>query len=118
MATVKRNQNQIRYDKPIYLRKKTVTTDSIGNQKATWPERLVFGRELSVGAVEYYNAALKGLRPEIQLETYQGLYDGSEKVRYKDVVYNVIRTKPSGDKIVLVCERIGADANQNRPVVE
>lgn len=108
MATAKRNET-VRYDKVIVLISETIIQDDIGNEIPSWSEKKVFGRELNVSASEYYNAAVAGLRPEKQLETYAIHYSGQQKLKYEGDTYNIIRTKNNGDKIIIVCERVAAD---------
>jgi SPP1 family predicted phage head-tail adaptor len=109
MATFK-SSKQVRYDRVITLMSNTLKTkDEIGNEVWGWKEKKVPAREVQVSAAEFYNAAQAGLRPETQFETYQAHYDGAVKVKYDGTVYNIIRTRVIGDKILIVCERVAAD---------
>ncbi|MFT9496611.1 phage head closure protein [Anaerosolibacter sp.] len=109
MATAKYNQNQVRYDKKIYLMTKTIVEDEIGNQVSAWAEKMTYAREVNVSSEEFYNAAVTGLRPETQFEIYKALYNGAEKVKYQGLIYSIIRTKNNGDKLILTCEKVAAD---------
>lgn len=108
MATYKRSQ-QVRYDKIITLMSNTLSQDEIGNEVWDWTEKPVAAREVQVSAAEFYNAAQAGLRPEKQFETYQVYYDSAVKVKCDGVIYNIVRTRIMGDKVLIVCERVAAD---------
>jgi hypothetical protein len=93
----------------IYLISSAISTDSIGNQIETAAERKVYANEYSVGSGEYYNAALNGLRPAKMFEIYTFEYREEAKLRHNSTTYRVVRSLGKGEKMLLTCERVGAD---------
>lgn len=98
-----------RQDQAVLLISVAIAQDTIGNQIETTTERLVFAEELTVGSVEFYNAAVAGLRPEKRYEIYSREYLGEAKLKHNNVTYRVIRTEGRREKIRLSCERVAAD---------
>lgn len=98
-----------RQDQAVYLIGSAIVPDTLGNQVKVPTERLVFGEELSVGAGEFYNAAVAGLRPEKRFEIYTREYQNEEKLKHNNVPYRIIRTEGRGERIRLSCERVAAD---------
>lgn len=86
-----------------FLIKKNKVTDDAGDPVETEIEQMVFCNEKSVGQSEFYQAMASGLKPEIKLEIMSFEYDNQKQIRYKDRVYDVIRTyvKDSADIIEL-----------------
>lgn len=99
----------MRHKEVITLMKSTITADSIGNQIETWVETTIFANEYYIGQAEFYNASVKGLKPEKQFEIYTAEYNDAEKLKHNGIVFNIIRTEKRGDKTRLACERVGAD---------
>ena len=100
----------MRHNKVIYLPTTTITKDDWGNEieEETWD--LVYANEYSVSSSEFYNAAKEGLKPEKAFEIYSFEYNGEEKFKYNGDEYNIIRTQGSGEKIVLIGEKVTANA--------
>ena len=102
----------MRHNQIIKLISITVTEDAIGNQVEIQTEKEVFANQFYVSSTEFYNAAQTGLKPEKEFEIYSFEYQGEEKLKHEDVIYNIIRTESRGEKCRLVCERIGADIDE------
>lgn len=99
----------MRHNRIIKLISVSITEDAIGNQIETPTEREIFANEFYVSSGEFYNAAVTGLKPEKMFEIYSYEYQGEEKLKHDDKIYNIIRTEARGDKIRLTCEKILAD---------
>ncbi|MGG1673318.1 phage head-tail adapter protein [Paenibacillus sp. NRS-1783] len=110
MATSKRSQH-VRYDKMIFLINSRVEQDELGNDQESESEQRVAAREMNVSSAEFYNAATVGLRPEKQFETYERFYTGAQKLKYNGILYRIVRTRNSGDKVIIICERVAADGH-------
>lgn len=64
----------------------------------------------SVGMNEVYEARSVGLMPEIRFTLRVAEdYDGQRQIRYKGVLYKVLRTYQSGDGLEITCERWESD---------
>lgn len=93
----------------ICLGKPELITDDIGNQikKYDWSKGLVCEVK-SIGQTEFYRAAQTDYKPEIQFVISDYLdYDGEDKVMFNDLIYNIVRTYRSGEKLEIVAERCG-----------
>lgn len=98
------------YDYELTLITQTYTTDEIGNQVPTEVESVILCSKKSVARSEFYNAAVKGLRPEIVFVAHPYEYDGQTKVKFEGVKYNVIRTyETSSEDIELTCEKVATN---------
>lgn len=100
----------MRHKEVIYLISITITEDEIGNQIEVPTERLVYGNEYSVSSGEYYNAALNGLRPSKAFEIHSFEYQNETKFKHNNVTYSIVRTQGKGEKIIIVGEKVAADA--------
>jgi SPP1 family predicted phage head-tail adaptor len=67
-------------------------TDDAGDPTEQQTFTRVFCNELSVGQTEFYQAMATGLKPEIKLELNRFEYNNEKKVKYNNIVYDVIRT--------------------------
>ena len=54
--------------------------------------RTVFCSISSVGANEFYNASLQGLKPEYKVTMFAPEYEGEKLVQYQGMIYSVYRT--------------------------
>lgn len=101
----------MRHNRVIYLLASTITSDAVGNQVEALVERKIFANEYSVSSSEFYNAALVGLKPSKAFEIYSFEYQDEGRLKHDDIIYKITRTQARGDKLVLYCERAGADTN-------
>jgi head-tail adaptor len=101
----------MRHNRVIYLLTATVTGDAVGNQVEALVERKIYANEYSVSSSEFYNAALIGLKPSKAFEIYSYEYQDESRLKHDDIIYKITRTQARGDKLVLYCERAGADTN-------
>lgn len=89
-----------------------VSYDEYGNETLDYDKRTVYVKPRSVYASEFYSAAQLGITPSIVLTiSNRADYGGQKLVKYKDVVYEVIRADWSNgrDAISLtLAERIGS----------
>jgi hypothetical protein len=99
----------MRFKEVISLISVTYTEDEIGNRIEVPVERKIFANEFSVGASEYYNAALVGLRPAKQFEIYSFEYRGEDRLKHDGALYRIIRVETRGERTRLTCERVAAD---------
>lgn len=79
----------------------TVTRDDLGIEKVTETRRDVLCEVSSITASEMAAYGQKGLKPEKQLKTFRGNYEGEELVEYQGVKYRVYRTYEDGMKVEL-----------------
>lgn len=81
------------YDETIILITRKDTTDDYGDTICDRSERTVYAEVMSIGQTEFYQAADKGLKPDIKfkLADYAD-YQGEKEVRYGDITYEVLRT--------------------------
>ena len=80
--------------------------DEYGNPVNTPTETDVFCRVRSVSRSEFYQAAQTELHPEIVFViTHKGDYNGQTLVRYRDELYDVLRTYWRGDAVELTAAR-------------
>lgn len=91
----------------IILRRRTITSDSIGVQQEQITETEVPIIKIEdVYANEFYEAEAQGYKPELRLRLSDLNYNGEPELDYMDETYTVIRTQnPTTDEVVLVCER-------------
>lgn len=91
----------------IILRRRTITSDSIGVQQEQITETEVPIIKIEdVYANEFYEAEAQGYKPELRLRLSDLNYSGEPELDYMDETYTVIRTQnPTTDEVVLVCER-------------
>lgn len=80
-------------DGVAYLISSTFEFDEIGQEKMVPGEpREVLVTEGTVGRDEFFEANIKGLRPEIMLETAYINYDHEHKAIYEGEEYSIYRT--------------------------
>ncbi len=91
----------------IILRRRTITSDSIGVQQEQITETEVPIIKIEdVYANEFYEAEAQGYKPELRLRLSDLNYSGEPELDYMGETYTVIRTQnPTTDEVVLVCER-------------
>lgn len=91
----------------IILRRRTITSDSIGVQQEQITETEVPIMKIEdVYANEFYEAEAQGYKPELRLRLSDLNYNGEPELDYMGETYTVIRTQnPTTDEVVLVCER-------------
>lgn len=77
----------------------TETVNEIGDAIETPNYRQVFANKKSVRQTEFYQAAAKGLKPEIMFEVWTLEYQGEEKFRHNEKLYNIIRTYDRPDEM-------------------
>ena len=93
----------------LTLIKKSVATDSYGNEEVTETERTVFCEVDSITQSEFYAAADTELNPEYRFTVFFGDYEGEEVCSFMGVRYAIYRTYRAGDYMELYAERkIGA----------
>lgn len=92
------------WDEVAFLLSESMEADEAGDTTMSPTERQVFVNEISVGQNEFYQAHANGLRPEIKLELNKLDYGNEQKIKYKEVVYKVIRTYKKGDIIEITLE--------------
>ncbi|AMB94903.1 phage head closure protein [Aerococcus sp. UMB8608] len=79
--------------------------DKTKNHRYKDKETRVLCKTSSISSSEFYRAAEQGFNPEINIVVHSYEYDGERRVRYKDVVYKVIRSyRASFEETELVCE--------------
>lgn len=96
----------MRHKDVVYLITTTKTEDEIGNEVNTEEKRFVYANRFDINQAEFYNAAVAGMKPELQFEIYSFEYKGETKLEYENVVYNIIRNSTRGEKTRLVCEKV------------
>ncbi|MBM7624779.1 phage head closure protein [Sporohalobacter salinus] len=100
----------MRHNKVIYLPITTIEEDEFENEVEVISDwRRVYANKYSINSSEFYNAAKEGLRPELAFRIYDFEYDGEDKFKYNGDEYNIIRTQGSGEKMILVGEKVTAD---------
>lgn len=81
------------FDEIISLIRQTEQPDEYGDTVCTKTERQVYAEIMSIGQTEFYQAADKGLKPEVKfkLADYED-FQGEKYIKYKNTVYEVLRT--------------------------
>lgn len=69
----------------------------------TWNKRFV--NKLSVRSKEFYDARQIGLSPELMFEIRSQEYDFEKRLKFDNVVYDIIRTYDKGEFTELICSR-------------
>ena len=99
------------YSEIIYLIKRTLGEDEIGNvSSSTESSTKCYAKKQSIKTNEFYNAVENGLNPSFELVIKRKNYSGEDEVEWNSKRYKVIRTIDPKNKfdIVLVCaEKIG-----------
>lgn len=96
------------YSEIIYLLTESITEDSIGNQlPSVSSSKKCYAKAQSVRTNEFYNATEVGLTPSMEFVIKKLNYSGEEKIRWNNVIYDVIRVVEPKNKfdIVLVCSK-------------
>lgn len=97
---------RVTYDHELTLISKAIVEDELGNQtEGEEVERNVLCGIKSVGRTEFYDAAVKGLKPELIFVINQFEYEGENKVKFENNLYSIIRTYSTGEELELTCER-------------
>lgn len=94
------------YNEEIYLIQDAgEAADTSGDLVKTEIRRLVYGKRLSIGQKEFYQAYAHGLKPEIKFELPDmAEYQGEESLVYNSKRYQVLRTYVTEQhRIELVC---------------
>ena len=95
----------------IYLVSESTTAHGVFDTPTT-TERMVYCTVRSVGMSEAYEARSLGLKPDYVFDlANKADYAGEERVRYNNVLYDVIRTyvNPKTEVIEITVERSNAD---------
>lgn len=81
------------YDNQVTLITYPITEDALGQQiEGTPVETVILCAEKSIGYREFYAAAAEGIRPEIAVVIHRYEYSGQRVVKYKSILYKVLRT--------------------------
>lgn len=96
----------MKYTEVIYLLKKNLISDDIGNNyyDNSSNKKKVYAFMQKVGTNEFYNALAVGLKPSYEFRIRLSNYNNETQVEYNNQVYDVIRTIPDkrNNEIVLV----------------
>lgn len=94
------------YNHELTLISHTLIEDEIGNQIPTETRRTILCKVLSVGRNEFYNAAVKDLKPEKVFVIHRYEYEEETLVEFEGNLYSVIRPYATDfEEIEIVCER-------------
>lgn len=95
------------YSEEITLIGESITIDNLGNQDVTVEEQTVLCSVKDVGANAFYQAASAGMKPSFIVTVHTFEYQGEQKVRFDNVLYNVIRTyRIDHEETELTCEKV------------
>lgn len=89
-----------------YLCTETITQDEYLNEISSLEERMVFVQPRSIGSAEFYRAATTDFKPAVTLvlaDYYD--YNGEPIVRYRDELFDIIRTYQRNDRLELVLQK-------------
>ncbi len=75
-----------------------------GDNIDTLKYKEIFANKKSIGQKEFYEAQTVGLKPEIKFVIRAEEYDDNKKVRYKEKIYNVVRTYCKNDFVELILQ--------------
>lgn len=89
----------------LTLIKRTITTDTYGNELATETENTVYCEVDSITRTEFYAAANTEIQPDYKFTVFFGDYDGQMVVVYQNKRYAIYRTYRDGDYMELYAER-------------
>lgn len=98
----------MQYSEIIYLVKKVLGRDSIGNDTTlSETKNKCYAKAQSVKTNEFYNAIEIGLTPSIEFVIKKLNYSGEEEIEWNNTRYQIIRTVDPKNKfdIVLVCSK-------------
>jgi head-tail adaptor len=105
----------MRHNQLITLYQTEVTPDAAGNQVETpvQPGLKVYANQFSVSSVQFWNAAMNGMRAEAIFDVYTFEYKGHPRLtaeQYGQTVwFRVIHAEAKGERTRLICERVAAD---------
>lgn len=80
------------FDEELFLLKQNIEHDSLGNEIITYTEKKVYFNSKNVMMKEFYKASTHDISLEANLEIHAFEYEGEKKVRYKEKIYDIIRT--------------------------
>ncbi len=98
----------MQYSEIIYLVKKVLGRDSIGNDTTlSETKNKCYAKAQSVKTNEFYNAIEIGLTPSIEFVIKKLNYSGEDEIEWNNTRYQIIRTVDPKNKfdIVLVCSK-------------
>ena len=73
-------------------------------------KREVIAKPMSIGTIEFYQAAATNYRPEMKFSLSDYLdYDGETFVKHGDALYRVIRTYRTGHELELTLSQASAE---------
>ena len=102
------NMNRV---KEICLKDKTYTVDEIGQSIEASTDRIVYGYMYSASLSEFYNAGLRGFKPDKVFDVWSYEYNGQEELECDGVIYSVYRTYERDDgRTELHVEKKAGDA--------
>lgn len=78
----------------------TKITDDVGDTIEKENAYQVFCNEVSIRQSEFYQAMATGIKPEITLEIHRFEYENQKRVRYKNKIYEVIRTFSKNEEVL------------------
>ena len=78
-------------------------TISYGEVISSYTYRTIFADKQSVRQSEHYEARQIGLKPELMFVIRSSEFANDERLKYKNKVYEIIRTFDKGETIELVC---------------
>lgn len=96
------------HDEIIYLVELIDGENDVGDPiKVPQKNDYIFAKKKSIHSSEFYQAAAKGLRPELMFEVHDFEYSGEHMLEYNEKLYKIIRTYEKGDGFIeLVCQGI------------
>lgn len=94
------------YDDEIILIKEDFVTDEIGNPISKPIENKILCNVKSISQSEFYKAASLSMKPSIKFVIHKFEYNNELKVKYKNDIYNVIKTYAVEEEIELTCEKL------------
>ena len=90
----------------IELINKSYSTDAIGQPLATETKTTVFGDIESVGAKEFADAGLLGLKPDIKVTIWANEYNLQDELEANGIRYSIYRTYLNkAGRYELYCEK-------------
>jgi hypothetical protein len=90
----------------FYIGKSDIDIDEIGIPTNTPNKIKAFANKKSIRQSEFYQGQGVGWKPELMFEVRTETYKGYEKLTYKDINYNIIRTYTKNGEITeLICSQ-------------
>ena len=105
----------MRHNEIITLYQTSIEPDARGNQveKIVDPGQKVYANQFTVSSVQFWNAAMNGMRAEAIFDVYSFEYKGQTRLTHEEwgelVWYRVIHSERRGERTRLICERVAAD---------